>query len=76
MLTKQFTTVFKRSFQKKSATQFVKTARKDIPANAALLIESNTTPVRWTPTHGNSFRSFAEYRLRVTNQSPLAKASK
>lgn len=31
---------------------------------------------KWAPTNGNSFRSFAEYRLQAVNQSPLAVRSK
>ena len=33
---------------------------------------TSTTPSKWAPSNGNSFRTFAEYRLVVVNQSPLA----
>lgn len=31
---------------------------------------------KWKPTNGNSFRTFAEYRLKVVQQSPLMKGRK
>lgn len=31
---------------------------------------------KWAPSNGDSFRSFAEYRLKVVNQSPLVVRSK
>ncbi|EMG48326.1 hypothetical protein G210_1117 [Candida maltosa Xu316] len=63
-----------RNFSTSAFSLFQKAAiKKSIPT------PTTTTRVvinKWTPSHGNSFRSFAEYRLKVTNQSPLAKAAK
>lgn len=36
-------------------------------------LNKEVRPFKWKPTDGNSFRSFAEYRLKVVNQSPLNK---
>lgn len=70
MSIRYFTTVSKRSFQKEATAQFIKTATRNLPNQ---VIGTTATPVKWTPTHGHSFRSFAEYRLRVINLSPLGK---
>ncbi|KAL6451577.1 LOW QUALITY PROTEIN: hypothetical protein SBY92_003229 [Candida maltosa Xu316] len=60
-----------RNFSTSAFSLFQKAAiKKSIPT------PTTTTRVvinKWTPSHGNSFRSFAEY---LTNQSPLAKAAK
>ncbi|CAH2352491.1 hypothetical protein CLIB1423_07S00716 [[Candida] railenensis] len=37
---------------------------------------STVAQKKWAPTNGNSFRSFAEYRLQAVNQSPLAVRTK
>ncbi|CUM67217.1 uncharacterized protein PRCAT00004910001 [Priceomyces carsonii] len=36
----------------------------------------NVRSSKWTPRNGNSFRSFAEYRLKVSQQSPLSVKSR
>lgn len=68
MLARSFSTGTQLFFKKESVTQF----------NNVLKAASGkvSTPKKWQPTNGNSFRSFAEYRLKVTNQSPLAIKSK
>ncbi|KAG8203087.1 hypothetical protein MEM_03632 [Candida albicans L26] len=66
--------MFTRTFSQSTRTAFQKAAiKKSIPRP--------TTPGKiivnkWQPSNGNSFRSFAEYRIKVTNQSPLAIAAK
>ncbi|CAK7891481.1 hypothetical protein CAAN1_01S05358 [[Candida] anglica] len=65
------------------AKRFISTTRvlkfqKEVP-NWFPLNNPTTTNVahkKWAPTNGNSFRSFAEYRLKAINQSPLAVRSK
>lgn len=52
------------SFKKESVTQFNN------------LVKAAASPKKWQPTTGDSFRSFAEYRLKVVNQSPLVVRSK
>lgn len=54
------------AFKKESVQQF----------NNVVKAAGPKMPAKWNPTHGNSFRSFAEYRLKVVNQSPLAVRSK
>lgn len=68
--------MFTRAFSQSTKTSFQKAAiKKSIPrpttASAAKIIVN-----KWQPSNGNSFRSFAEYRIKVTNQSPLAIAAK
>lgn len=60
-----FSTAAKVSFRKESVTQFNNIIKNSSP------IAKAAAPKKWTPTNGNSFRSFAEYRLKVTNQLPL-----
>lgn len=72
-----FYSVARRLFQKEPVVQFIKTKQTNL--NGAVGIAGGSNGVasdRWQPKNDNSFRSFAEYRLRVTNQSPLAVASK
>lgn len=59
-----FSTFAAAAFKKESVTQFSNVARAAAP------------PKKWQPTNGNSFRSFAEYRLKAVNQSPLKLRSK
>lgn len=54
-----FSTSARALFKKESVAQFNN------------LIKAQASPKKWQPTTGNSFRSFAEYRLRAVNQSPL-----
>lgn len=54
-----FSTSAVSAFKKESVQQF-----KSISKAAAI-------PKKWQPTPGNSFRTFAEYRLKAVNQSPL-----
>lgn len=63
---RSFSTVSKLAFKKESVAQFAKSA----PAQSA------TLSYKWGPTQGKSFRSFAEYRLKVAQQSPLSVRSK
>ncbi|KAG2731382.1 hypothetical protein G9P44_005798 [Scheffersomyces stipitis] len=54
-------------FQKESAVQFIKSS-----STKTVTVPSSINPVsKWQPTHGNSFRSFAEYRVKIVNLSPL-----
>ncbi|CAI5759553.1 unnamed protein product [Candida verbasci] len=61
---------------------FTQTVTKSIKFSIPKQVQPSTTAikqqsqVKWQPTNGNSFRSFAEYRLKVSNQSPLAVRSK
>ncbi|ODV78998.1 uncharacterized protein CANTADRAFT_6193 [Suhomyces tanzawaensis NRRL Y-17324] len=75
---RSFSTVRTLRFQKESVSHFIKSSKTATPASTASVVaEGGVAPgPRWQPTHGNSFRSFAEYRLRLTNQSPLAIRSK
>jgi len=52
---------FKRSIASVSKLNFASNAVKQTPVAR-----------KWQPTSGNSFRSFAEYRLKVVQQDPLA----
>ena len=54
-----FSTSAISAFKKESVQQFNNVAK------------AAAVPKKWQPTPGNSFRSFAEYRLRAVNQSPL-----
>ncbi|KAG7666253.1 uncharacterized protein J8A68_000206 [[Candida] subhashii] len=64
-----FSTSAKRCFQKDTITSFMKPS---IPKQASHKMKATqASPSKWNPTNGNSFRSFAEYRLKATNQSPL-----
>ncbi|KAF8004014.1 hypothetical protein OXX80_002494 [Metschnikowia pulcherrima] len=56
---RNFSTTAAKAFKKESVTQF------------SNLIKPRPAAKKWQPTAGNSFRSFAEYRLRAVNQSPL-----
>ncbi|KAF7580189.1 putative signal recognition particle subunit [Clavispora lusitaniae] len=56
---RRFSTSAASAFKKESVQQF------------SNLAKASATPKKWQPTAGNSFRSFAEYRLKVVNQSPL-----
>lgn len=56
---RSFSTSAFAAFKKESVTQFNNLAK------------AAAVPKKWQPTAGNSFRSFAEYRLRAVNQSPL-----
>jgi hypothetical protein len=72
-----FYSVARRLFQKKPVVQFIKSQQTNLTAAVGIAGSSNgVVSDRWQPKNDNSFRSFAEYRLRVTNQSPLAVASK
>lgn len=59
-----FSTSAFAAFKNESVTLFSNVARAAAP------------PKKWQPTKGNSFRSFAEYRLKAVNQSPLKLRSK
>ena len=52
------------AFRKNSVTQFSNLDR-------ALAVSK-----KWQPTTGNSFRSFAEYRIKVVKQLPFTVRSK
>lgn len=54
-----FSTSAVSAFKKESVQQFNN------------LVKAAASPKKWQPTTGNSFRSFAEYRLKAVNQSPL-----
>lgn len=54
-----FSTSAVSAFKKESVQQFNN------------VVKAAASPKKWQPTTGNSFRSFAEYRLKVVNQSPL-----
>lgn len=56
---RRFSTSAISAFKKESVQQF------------NTLVKASASPKKWQPTTGNSFRSFAEYRLKVVNQSPL-----
>lgn len=53
------------------STSAVSAFKKDSVQQFKRLSEAAAVPKKWQPTPGNSFRSFAEYRLKVVNQSPL-----
>lgn len=59
-------------FQKETVNQFNNIIKASTPASLNATRKAAVTPNKWQPTHGNSFRSFAEYRLKATNVSPLA----
>ncbi|CUM52788.1 uncharacterized protein AC631_03035 [Debaryomyces fabryi] len=59
---RSFSTVSRIAFQKESVAGSAFNAAKN----------SRNLGLKWKPTHGNSFRTFAEYRLKAANQSPLA----
>ncbi|GEQ70389.1 hypothetical protein JCM33374_g4066 [Metschnikowia sp. JCM 33374] len=56
---RNFSTTAFSAFKKESVTQFNN------------LVKPRPAAKKWQPSAGNSFRSFAEYRLRAVNQSPL-----
>ncbi|OBA21441.1 hypothetical protein METBIDRAFT_42309 [Metschnikowia bicuspidata var. bicuspidata NRRL YB-4993] len=58
-MTRTFSTTAFNAFKKESVAQFNN------------LVKPQPAAKKWQPTAGNSFRSFAEYRLRAVNQSPL-----
>lgn len=60
-----FSTTAANAFKKESVTQF----------SNLIKTKTKAAPKKWQPTAGNSFRSFAEYRLRAVNQSPLQLSS-
>lgn len=59
---RSFSTVSRIAFQKESVV------------GSAFNAAENTRKVglKWNATYGNSSRTFAEYRLKACNQSPLA----
>lgn len=59
-----------RSFSNVSRIAFHKESVAGSAFNAAK--NSRSIGLKWKPTYGNSFRTFAEYRLKASNQSPLA----
>ncbi|EGW35651.1 uncharacterized protein SPAPADRAFT_58857 [Spathaspora passalidarum NRRL Y-27907] len=74
MFSRSFSTSARLAFHNDVASQFMKaTIPKQIPHN---IKQQVTNATKWQPTHGHSFRSFAEYRLKVSNNSPLAIRSK
>ncbi|KAI5953072.1 hypothetical protein KGF57_004064 [Candida theae] len=76
MFKRSFSQVSRRAFNKGSMQQFTKTS----PTRSTLKQTSNNVVDNATATKtGNaqgSFRTFAEYRLRISNQSPLAVRAK
>ncbi|KAG4409626.1 MAG: hypothetical protein M5F18_10710 [Asgard group archaeon] len=66
--------MFRRFLSQTTKSNFQKNAIKKMipqqPAARSVVIN------KWAPSHGNSFRTFAEYRLKVSNVSPLAIAQK
>ncbi|RLV91404.1 hypothetical protein JA1_003901 [Spathaspora sp. JA1] len=70
MFSRSYSVSARLAFHNDIASQFMKaTIPKQIPHSIKQQVTRGT---KWQPTHGNSFRSFAEYRLKVTNNSPLA----
>ncbi|KAK6459379.1 uncharacterized protein RJT20DRAFT_124603 [Scheffersomyces xylosifermentans] len=65
-----FSSINRLQFQKETAAQFIKSTKT--ASSAATPVAAARNGTKWQPTNGNSFRSFAEYRLKITNQSPLA----
>lgn len=61
-----FSTSAAAAFKKESVTQF----------SNVMKAATTAAPKKWQPSQGNSFRSFAEYRLKAVNQSPLTLRSK
>ncbi|KAK6199415.1 uncharacterized protein RJT21DRAFT_3214 [Scheffersomyces amazonensis] len=70
---RSFSTSIIRQFESKSyyAAKLVKPAAVNTGATTKI-VATPAHQLKWNPTDGNSFRSFAEYRLKVSNQSPLA----
>lgn len=63
MLARSISTVSRLAFQKESVASTAFNVVKNSGRNGGL---------KWKPTNGHSFRTFAEYRLKAANQSPLA----
>lgn len=67
--------MYRRFLSQTTKSSFQKNAiKKMIPQQ-----QSATRSVvinKWAPSNGNTFRTFAEYRLKVSNVSPLAIAQK
>lgn len=53
------------------STSAISAFKKDSVQQFNNVAKAAATPKKWQPTTGNSFRSFAEYRLKAINQSPL-----
>lgn len=56
---------------RKFSTSAVSAFKKESVQQFNNLVKASAAPKKWQPTTGDSFRSFAEYRLKVVNQSPL-----
>ncbi|KAK6463615.1 hypothetical protein DFJ63DRAFT_318679 [Scheffersomyces coipomensis] len=72
---RSFSTISRIQFESRSILNLYYSS-----ANAAKLVKpklessrnsNEPTQIKWKPSNGDSFRSFAEYRLKVSNQSPL-----
>lgn len=59
LMIRRLSTTAYATFKKESVTKF------------SNLVKALAVPKKWQPTTGNSFRSFAEYRLKAVNQLPL-----
>ncbi|KAG5418822.1 hypothetical protein I9W82_003540 [Candida metapsilosis] len=68
--------VLKRDFHKGSTQQFIKTSSTRSTSKQATQAVGLKNSIPKANTQQGSFKSFAEYRLRMTNQSPLAVRSK
>lgn len=53
------------------STTAIATFKKESVTKFSNLAKALAVPKKWQPTAGNSFRSFAEYRLKAVNQLPL-----
>jgi hypothetical protein len=78
---RSFSTVSKVLFNKKPSTAYnlinnAVGSASEAAMGAGSAVENHDVSLsrRWRPTHGNSFRTFAEYRLKVVHQLPLTKA--
>lgn len=78
---RSFSTVSKVLFNKKPSTAYnlinnAVGAASESATGLGSSVENQAVSLtgRWKPTHGNSFRTFAEYRLKVVHQLPLTRA--
>lgn len=69
---RSFSTFSRALFNKKPSAAY--NLVNNVAAAAENSSQTVAVPGKWKPTHGDSFRSFAEYRLKVVHQLPLTRA--